>query len=97
MSLRPSVPPGDDLTAAKAGPRRRQAANPTPAEDGPSKNLDLGHCFGAKPPPMGRGDNRHTPKMLRRKNQRRLKDRMRRRAEQVRRERSGETATQEQA
>jgi hypothetical protein len=46
---------------------------------------------------MGRGDNRHTPKMLRRKHQRRLKDRMRRRAEQTRRERSGEAAPQEQA
>jgi hypothetical protein len=41
---------------------------------------------------MGRGDNRHTPKMNRRKNQRKLKDRMRRRAEQVRRQRAGETA-----
>ena len=52
---------------------------------------------GQNPRPMGRGDNRRTPKMNRKKNQRRLKDRMRRRAEQVRRERSGETAPQEQA
>jgi hypothetical protein len=43
---------------------------------------------------MGRGDNRHTAKMTRRKNQRKLKDRMRRRAEQARRERAGEATAQ---
>jgi len=39
---------------------------------------------------MGKGDNRRTLKMLRRQHQRQLKARMRRRAEQLRRERSGE-------
>ncbi len=39
---------------------------------------------------MSKGDNRRTRKMLRRKHQRQLKARLRRRAEQVRRERAGE-------
>ena len=40
---------------------------------------------------MGKGDNRHTLKMLRRKRQRRLKERMARRAEQARRDRAGQS------
>lgn len=39
---------------------------------------------------MGKGDNRRTLKTRRRKHQRKLKERMRRRAEQTKRERSGE-------
>ncbi|MEX1366813.1 MAG: hypothetical protein AB1Z98_27045 [Nannocystaceae bacterium] len=43
---------------------------------------------------MGKGDNRRTLKMLQRKRQRALKERLRRRAEQTKRERSGDSSAQ---
>jgi len=46
---------------------------------------------------MSKGDNRRTLKMLRRRRQRAYKARLRRHAEQRRRERAGESPVQEDA
>lgn len=54
------------------------------------RGLISGLASGHNPGTMGRGDNRHTAKMTRKRNQRKLKDRLRRRAEQTRRQRAGE-------